>query len=326
MAKVGAAGCGFEQHLEAVKQALQPTKLENVDFLRRDAFLAVIVIADEDDCSMKHSSLLANTRDDNAKLGAGEPVPLSFRCTRFGILCNQGGNTSDAMAQVGDKGQCHPNDDSPYLTKVADYATFLKNLKPGHPERVVVAGIMGTLDRVAVEARIIQGDALDGTPYPQLARSCSYTDREGKTEVADPPVRLKSFLDQFQGRSTFSSICQQNLSGGLQQIGELLRAVIGDPCIEGQLADVDPSTPGDQFDCAVSQKSPDIAEKVLPVCSPASAAATNKPCWHIDTDAEKCTTTSDHFVLKIERTETDLQNLPNDTNVIANCVTEVGGT
>jgi hypothetical protein len=29
-------------------------------------------------------------------------------------------------------------------------------------------------------------------------------------------------------------------------------------------------------------------------------------------------------VLKIERTDADLQGLPNDTKVIANCVTEVG--
>jgi hypothetical protein len=146
---------------------------------------------------------------------------------------------------------------------------------------------------------------------------------------------LKSFLDQFPERSTFASICQQNLSGGLAQIGDLLRAVLGDPCIEGRLADVDSSTPGDQFDCSLSQKSPDVEDKILPTC-PATITDGDKPCWHIDRDPGRC---CDHdpahpendrclrrqpFVLKIERTDTDLQNLPNDTNVIANCVTEVG--
>jgi len=316
MAKVGAAGCGFEQHLEAIRQALQPTKLDNAGFLRKDAFLAVIIIADEDDCSMSHSSLLGN---DTATLGQ----QLSFRCTRFGVLCDQGGRTPDEMNNVGDKNQCHPNDQSAYLTKVADYATFLKNLKPGHEDRVVVAGIMGTVDPFGVELRVKQGDPPSATKYPQLIHSCSYVDVRGKTEVADPPIRIKSFLDQFPQRSTFSSICQQNLSGGLQQIGELLRAVIGDPCIEGKLADVDPTTPGTQFDCSVSQKSPDVDEKVLPRCNPESGAATNKPCWHIDVDVANCKQTDDHYTLRIERTDADLQSLPNDTNVTANCVTEV---
>jgi hypothetical protein len=316
MAKVGAAGCGFEQHLESIRQALQPTKQENAGFLRPDAFLAVIIIADEDDCSMSHSSLLSN---DTGTLGQ----QLSFRCTRFGVVCDQGGRTPDEMNTVGDKNLCHPNDQSAYLAKVADYATFLKNLKPGHEDRVVVAGIMGTVDPFGVELRIKQGDSPNAPKYPQLIHSCSYVDSNGKTEVADPPIRLKAFLDQFPQRSTFSSICQQNLSGGLQQIGELLRAVIGDPCIEGKLADVDPTTPGPQFDCSVSQKSPDIDEKVLPRCNPESGAATNKPCWHIDVDAVNCKQTDDHYTLKIERTDADLQGLPNDTNVTANCVTEV---
>jgi hypothetical protein len=332
MAKVGAAGCGFEQHLEAIKQALQPSKAENAGFLRPDAFLAVIIIADEDDCSMKHSSLLSETAGDILALGQ----PISFRCTRFGVLCSQGGNTPDAMNEIGGKNQCRPNDGSQYLTKVADYATFLKNLKPpGHADKVVVAGIMGTFDRVVVEDRIIQGAAAESTKYPQLAHSCSYTDRKGKTEVADPPIRIKSFLDQFSGRSTFSSICQQDLSGGLRQIGELLRAVIGDPCIEGRLADVDPATPGTQFDCSVSQTSPNLATKILPQC-PATVTDSDKPCWHIDLDPAQCCDNDpahpekercmerDPFILKIERTEADLQGLPNDTNVNASCVTEVG--
>jgi hypothetical protein len=56
MAKVGDGGCGFEQHLEAMKQALEPVTAANRGFLRDGAYLAVIFIADEDDCSMDHST------------------------------------------------------------------------------------------------------------------------------------------------------------------------------------------------------------------------------------------------------------------------------
>src|SRR5262249_58726994 len=121
----------FEQHLEAVKQALQPSNPVNVGFLRDSAFLGVIIIADEDDCSLAHSSLLGS---DTTALGPRQ----SFRCTRFGVERDQNGQNSDAMNRTGPKGQCHSADDSMYLTKVNDYVTFLKGLK-SDPRKVIVA-------------------------------------------------------------------------------------------------------------------------------------------------------------------------------------------
>jgi len=314
MAKVGAVGCGFEQHLEAIRQALQPTNSVNAGFLRKDAFLAVIIIADEDDCSMSHSTLLG---PESPTIG---PL-VSFRCTRFGVLCNDGGATTDAMNAVGSKTQCHPNDDSQFLTNVAAYATFLKGLKDD-PSKVIVAGIMGTTDPFATELRAPEGQP-NAAKIPALQHSCNYTGADGKLEVADPPIRLKSFLDQFPNRSTFVSICQSSLQGGLQQIAELLKSVVGNPCIEGKLADVDPNTAGAQYDCSVSaiQKSgtADQVETVLPACVPDSDAAANSPCWRLITDDTKCTA-GDHVLLKVEGQDA----LPTDTHIVANCVTEVG--
>jgi hypothetical protein len=303
----GAGGCGFEQHLEAIRQALQPTNPVNQKFVRKNAYLGVIIIADEDDCSMAHTSLLSG---DNGTLGDRQ----SFRCTRFGVTCDQGGKDTGAMNQTGVKTQCHPNDNSEYLAKVADYVTFLKGLKDD-PRKVVVAGIMGSLDRFAVELRVPQGGS---TPIPALAHSCTYIGGDGKPEVADPPVRLQYFLDQFPNRSTFATICQKDLSGGLQQIGDLLKTVIGDPCIEGKLADVDPNTAGDQFDCSVSvvanQGLATQTEDILPHCEGTGAA----PCWKLDVDVPNCPN-SDHRVLKIDNED----KLAMDAHIVANCVTEV---
>jgi hypothetical protein len=316
MAKgAGAAGCGFEQHLEAVKQAFLPTNTANAGFLRPEAFLAVIFIADEDDCSMAHSSLLGN---DPALGPLVNGNPLSFRCTQFGILCDQGGSTTDAMNQIGPKSQCHPNDDSAYLTKVNDYVTFLKGLKED-PNKVIVAGIMGTTDPFAVELRpTFPGST---TLTQALAHSCNYTGGDGKLEVADPPIRIKTFLDQFPNRSTFAPICQQDLSGGLVQIADLLKTVIGDPCIEGQLADVDPTTPGTQYECSVSEvtniNTSMQQETIVPQCP--DTGSTTTVCWHLVTDTVACPATPDHLILKVENSDT----LQLDTHVIANCVTEV---
>jgi hypothetical protein len=314
MAKVGDKGCPFEQHLEAMKQALQPVTAANRGFLRDDAFLAIIFIVDEDDCSYQHSSLI--TPDESGPLG---PL-LSMRCFRFGITCDEGGRTSDEMNEVGPKSRCHPNENGP-LTGIDDYVKFLKNLKPDDPSKVIVAGIMGPTEPVATEER----PRRDSTRLErQLAHSCTYVGGDGMPEVADPAIRLRFFLDQFPNRSTFAPICQRDLSGGLQQIGELLKTVIGDPCIEGKLADADPDTAGPQYDCAVSRVSrrgtASEAVEVLPHCEPDSAAATNTPCWRIATDNQLCAA-RDHLVLRIEGQ--DPNSLPDDTHIVANCVTEV---
>ncbi len=306
MAKLGRNGCGFEQHLESMRKALGANPA-NAGFLRPEAYLAVIFIADEDDCSMSRTALLGPK---SATMGTQQ----SFRCTRFGVTCDQGGATTSAMNQIGSKGQCHPNESSEYLEKVKTYVDFLKGLKPGREDMVIVAGIMGTIEPFQVEMRTIT--PADG-PEPALAHSCSYTGEMG-LEVADPPIRLKYFLDQFPNRSTFTSICQSNLSDGLRQIAELVRSVLPDPCIRGTLMDIDPNTPGPQYECSVSDvQNPYGAspvETIIPACTASSSV---KPCWRIAEDAEECTE-APHHILKIERTVVP----PDNTHIMASCVTE----
>jgi len=296
MARLGASGCGFEQHLWSMQRTLQNTTA-NPGFLRPDAFLAVIFIADEDDCSMQNASLLA----------AGDSGPLgpltSFRCTRFGVTCAVGGTTTDQMNTIGVKDQCAPADNSQYLAKVSAFVTYMKTLKTD-PSKVIVAGIMGTTEPFAIEQRQI-----NGMNQIALAHSCTYQSPTG-AQVADPPIRIKFFLDQFPNRSTFTTICQPDLSQGLQQIAQLLKTALGNPCIEGKLAD--------PIDCSVSDVTnylkPNQAEKVLPQCD---ASASVKPCWRIVKDATKCPT-GDNFILEVVRSEAP----PPDTHMIAYCVTE----
>jgi len=38
-------------------------------------------------------------------------------------------------------------------------------------------------------------------------------------EVGDPAIRLKAFLDPFADHAAFSSICEQDLSSAMLQIG-----------------------------------------------------------------------------------------------------------
>jgi hypothetical protein len=283
----------------------------NAGFIRQDAFLAVIFLADEDDCSMSDVALLG---PDGGPLGPQQ----SFRCTRFGVTCDVGGATEQAMNQIGTKDQCHPNDTSTLLKKVSDYVTFLKTLKDDD-SKIIVAGILGTNDPFEVELRSPGGN---NPAAPALAHSCIYEGPDGifgpgapgppnnDDQVADPPVRLSFFLSQFPNRNTQTTICQQDLSGGLQLIGELLKAAIGNPCITGNLA-----VP---FDCTVSYVNnfgdPNQTETVLPQCN--GSPGTNQPCWEIIVDQAQCPG-GNNQILKVN----DPAAPPTDTHIIANCVT-----
>jgi hypothetical protein len=317
MANAGANGCGFEQHLHAMKRALDNNPM-NAGFLRENAFLAVIFLADEDDCSLRTPDLLGA---DGGPLG---PL-VSFRCTRFGITCDDNGASANEMAQVGVKGRCHPDDDSPHLQTVSKYVNFLKGLKANDPTKVIVAGIIGPTAPFNVELRNINMQQ-----QVALGHSCQFNGRNG-TEVADPGIRLQFFLDQFPNRTTSTTICQSDLSGGMQLIGELLKESIGNPCITGDISDSDTDAPGLQPECSVSYITnfgkANAQETILPECD---ADATNQPCWHLLKDEALCPCSPDdvdcnpaddneNLILKIE----DPVAQPDGTQITAGCVTEV---
>jgi hypothetical protein len=81
VALVGDQGCGFEGQLKLVRWALDPSYVPtgNEGFLRDDAQLAVILVTNEDDCSVP---------DDPSQELMSDPLgPLwSFRCNEFGHL------------------------------------------------------------------------------------------------------------------------------------------------------------------------------------------------------------------------------------------------
>jgi hypothetical protein len=219
------------------------------------------------------------------------------------------------MNQVGPKSACHSNESGQYLTKIADYVTFFKGLKPDDNSKVIMAAISGVTTPVETELRAPSGST---TAIPALAHSCTYTDPSNMAEVADPAIRIHELLDGFPNRSTFSTICQQDLSGGLTLIAQLLKTALGSPCIDGTLA-----TP---YDCSVSDVQnygkANQVETILPECNNMSAPAssTNVPCWAIETDP-MCSAAS-HLTLKIERGSTATP--PDGTHTISYCVTVAG--
>lgn len=267
MATLGATGCGFEQPLHAMKVALQDTVM-NAGFLRQDATLGIVFLADEDDCSAKDATLF-----DAATTSFG---PLSsFRCTRFGVVCAGGGQGADQMNQVGTKTNCVAAANSAGVQDIAPFVDFVTGLKADR-SKLLVAGMFGPKDPVVIES----GSTVDTR---RLAHSCTYDSPTGP-QVADPGVRFASFLDVFSDRGLFTTICQQDFSAGLQQIGDLVGRNIGSPCLTDRLRDVEPRTPGIQIDCIVEDVVAGLVVETIPECG----SSESPPCWRLDTDPQRC--------------------------------------
>ena len=187
MASVGTAGCGFEQPLEVLRRALDGSVARNAGFLRPDAALAVIILSDEDDCSVSNQELFSTTND---TLGPR----TSFRCFEYGVRCNP-----DDPRSVGAKTGCVSRDDSPYVARVSSYVDFLRALRS--PERLYVSVLAGP---ATLPATVSVGIAPRTANSPELLSACAVTT---SGIDADPAIRLATFVEGFPDHGSFISAC-----------------------------------------------------------------------------------------------------------------------
>ncbi|MFH0902659.1 MAG: hypothetical protein V2A73_18670 [Pseudomonadota bacterium] len=295
LANVGTGGCEMEQHLQAMKQALDNSNPENIGFLREDALLAVVIVADEDDCSARNRVVFA-PQEDSAKSRLG---PLSFRCTEHGVRCD-GANLSRAAGKYED---CEPRGDS-YLFHPREYLELLKGLKSNWwQRRIVIAGVTGPAEPFEVRLH---------DDVPELAPSCGEAEPVlAYPQPAVPGVRIRWLVDQFNppnapahnGRNL--EICDENprvfVSTGW------LPHRLANPCIQGVVEnqDIDESRPGLQLECQVSYHSPWIGDRSIRRCDmdpadPTEPAPGNVlPCWHAVRDEECCGNYPSRLAIKV---------------------------
>jgi hypothetical protein len=214
MASLGTVGCGFEQQLESVKVALDNNSF-NSGFLRQNAFLGVVWITDEDDCSASNPSLFDNTQTDiNSQLG-----PLtSFRCFEFGITCD----TNSRLP--GTRENCVPRDDAgALLWPVSRYIDFFTQLKD--PQMLVLAAIAGPTANGQVTVD------LDAYSQPEVGASCT-TLANGD---AAPGFRISKVIEAFAAPEdlswAFTSICNNSFQDALAGIGNKIKDLLDFQCL-----------------------------------------------------------------------------------------------
>jgi len=230
---VGEAGCGVEAPLEAMRRALDGSRRENDGFLRKGAFLAVVILTDEDDCS--GSPQLFAQPD-------GTGGPDDFRCTQSAYRCDTSISTLGPGAYTG----CKVRRDT-LLTDPDAYAAFLSGLQG--PLGIVVALIAGD-PKPTIDTGVLRFPG--HTQALALQPSCDATILGGAA-FARPALRLDAFRQRFGDHGLFSTVCQSDYSQAVDDIGALLFRSIS-PCLEGTLDDSDvfPDRPGLQIDCSVT--------------------------------------------------------------------------
>lgn len=276
IANVGVGGCGLEQHLGAIERALIThggAGGANAGFLRPEAVLAVVIIADEDDCSAAGPNFYGA----DASLGALD----GLRCLRAGLRC--GPQNTQAVGGIGEYSNCRPDPTSTFALQIEGLVGKLRALKKRPDDQLMIAGIIGPANNIVIENN---PDTSLGQPALRVRPSCMYrkpmcteSATENCLQKAAPSNRIEAFANAF--RYHFSTtICETDLAQSITALGQNLTAPLNPSCFTAPLR-----TP---TDCVVTDiaEADGAREQLVPQCD---ATASTKPCWRIGTDTQVCT-------------------------------------
>ena len=286
MATLGTLGCGYEHQLQATRVGLyEMVTPQNAGFLRQDAYLAIILITDEDDCSAPTDSDLFVSDKDFPMTSA------SFRCSQVGHLCSGKsppvGVFDDALEN------CMPNPGGK-LIKVSEIVDSIRALKMRPDQQILVSGIFGwppgPNGAMGARYRYVQsGMGIDVAPI------CQSTNGE-----AAVGLRLKQFVESFGASGSFFSICDGDFSPAMKQIGEKLAAKLSSTCVTAPLVDTNGGKAGLQPDCQVIDRVPakgGFNDEPLPPCSSGKRSPSGA-CWQMDVDTG-CA--ESHYKVNVDR-------------------------
>ena len=219
LALQGTGGCGFEQQLEAMLRGAET----HPSFIEDSHVLAVIVVSDEEDCSIEDPALFS-TEEWNSSIDQN-------------IACNAN-ETNES-----------------YLFDPTRYHERLKALKGGRDDAVVFSAIVGVPNAAespceGTGAELSAAECLDltemqlvpqsfidmstGTPimYTHFRPACTRTDSETGTDmtVARPGRRFVKVAEDFGEDGFVQSICNEDWGPGIETVGEAVAQKLMQPC------------------------------------------------------------------------------------------------
>ena len=215
----------------------------NAGFLRPDAALAIIFLANQDDCSAPAGTQLFSLGGDQNLTNPLGPLQ-HYRCNQFGHLCQDPAMgeayvmpplTPPADAQgtpaapTLDLGNCKDNDQGTgLLTPVSQFVADLQALKSDPDNQILVASIVAPPSPYSV-AWVPAGAASTqpGELWPEVEHSCGAAGGDDVNPEAtmnatdgsfgDPGVRLADFANSFS-QSVVASVCDPTYASTVQAI------------------------------------------------------------------------------------------------------------
>lgn len=283
---LGGSGCGFPQPLAAAARALgadgQPAPSQNAGFLRDDAALAIILLTNQDDCSVPAGSDFFT--DSSTKVS--DPLgPLGhYRCNEYGHLCNgvapprTSPNPTDLTTAV-TLSDCVSNETG-MLTPVASVADGIKALK-SDPSRILAAAITSPAVPYTVTWQA-PPSGIDTQPWPTIEASC--TSANGDGSFGDPSVRTAQWIAAFGDNGVLASVCDNSYASSMAAIASKIGALVRTNCLT---TPVQPDSDG-QPECTLSAHLTDngiTTDNVVPSCV---ASGNAPPCWTLTVGSSGC--------------------------------------
>jgi hypothetical protein len=210
LAELGTGGCGYEHQLQSVRLALSGFVAENNGFLRSDAHLAVVYITDEDDCSAPADSSMYG--------GAVSGQDSSLRCSLAGHLCN--GSPPPAAVFSTPLPNCSAAPDGG--GKLIPVQTFIDEMRLLRTQSVSVSVIGGWPDDVATANYAIGYDTTSSQPDVLSSIPICHS-VNGSAAVG---LRMKQLADAFGSAGKIISICQDDFSNAMAQVGDLINTTV----------------------------------------------------------------------------------------------------
>jgi hypothetical protein len=296
---LGTLGCGEEHQLQAFEFALVAAGLNNEAqhaILRPNAYLGLVFLTDEDDCSAaqndgmfgdkaelrnESASLRCYSRSHmcgNQKLTDGAPgypttaafsAPLST-CQARTDSCPNVTDGDAAGTDTNPATTCSP------LKNIKHLADEIKGLKTDPDNQILVAGIFGWplngVDPATAQYKI------DMIPNPNTADSTHLTVWDSWPVCYDPShkpanpgtfdttaagwgatagLRNAAFIDEFGANGLKFSICEADFTNAMKTIGDKIAQKLQNLCVDYKLMDKDKDpSNGLQPDCRVVYRTP----------------------------------------------------------------------
>jgi hypothetical protein len=319
---VGDTGSGIAQPLAAAARALGADNVvngvptppsTNVGFLRPEAYLAVIFLVNQDDCSVPAGTELFSLNGGEQNLANPLGPIAHYRCNQFGHLCKDPASSNpqalimpplkpppDAQGTPSmptlDLTDCQDNDQGTgLLTPVSTFVAEIKALKPDPDNQIIVASISAPPAPYTVAWLPESGgqDTQPGELWPQIELSCGAageanpeaTMKPTDGSAGEPGVRLAAFVNGFSD-SVLASICDPSYASAAQVIATKVGQLPSNgACLTGLIQTAVTGAPN----CTVVAQVPSTsgATKSVPYTS-CQANGGTAPCWTLVTGGMSC--------------------------------------